>query len=92
MVISSFLTGSKSRPQASFSDYPRNGFIRLLLGSAGSTSGRKANIQAESRTTVSFLVSTNRYEHHPRPILKPDYYTEPINERLDASGTLQIRI
>jgi hypothetical protein len=31
MVISSFLTGSKSRPQASFSDYPRNGFIRLFV-------------------------------------------------------------
>lgn len=62
--------------------------VRFCLGA----SGRKANIQAESRTTVSFLVSTNRYEHHPRPILKPDYYLEPINERLDASGTLQIRI
>jgi hypothetical protein len=31
MVISSFLTGSKSRPQASFSDYPHNGFIRLFV-------------------------------------------------------------
>ena len=66
--------------------------VRFCLGFWEARPGRKANIQAESRTTVSFLVSTNRYEHHPRPILKPDYYLEPINERLDASGTLQIRI